>query len=330
LSIAAGVLAALALGEAAVRQVYWHPLVADPVLGAVPAPGETQRFALEGDGRSRWTVLGVRRAAPPDRSRPSLLAVGDSFTEALMIDDADVYTERLETLLGARGIDLPVLNVGKSGFSAADYVALADEYRRRFDVLWTVVQLMPQDVADEAFDPATTHFRVEADGRISLVAMPLTAPNPLLLRVRRHLALLDYGVRRLKEMAAAARAEPPLFFGAQARPPAPPQAKPDPPVEEVLEALGRAYDGRLTLLLLAPYLEPPSPVERRIVAACRNWGWSCVQLRDRFPEFEAQHEAPFGFANSQWGRGHLNAAGHRAAAELLADEIARLRARDLL
>jgi lysophospholipase L1-like esterase len=71
-------------------------------------------------------------------------------------------------------------------------------------------------------------------------------------------------------------------------------------------------------------------VEQRIVAACRSWRWSCVQLRDRFPEFEARHEAPYGFPNLQWGRGHLNVAGHRAVAELLADEIARLRARDLL
>ena len=105
LLVAGGVLGALLLLEAVVRQIYWHPAVIDPVLGAVPAPGETHRYATEGDGRSHWSAPGVRRPTPPDPQRASILVFGDSFTEALMIDDADVYTQRLEEGLAALGLE---------------------------------------------------------------------------------------------------------------------------------------------------------------------------------------------------------------------------------
>jgi lysophospholipase L1-like esterase len=307
-------------------------VVYDPVLGAVAAPGETLRYAIEGDGSSRWSAPGVRHPAPPDPGRPSIVALGDSFTEALMIDDADVYTQRLEESLAARGIDFPVLNLGASGFSAADYVALADEYRRRFAVTWAVVQLRPNDVAGDAFIPSKTHFRRTPAGDLEVVRSAPAPLSPLLAPLRRRSTLLNYGIVRLKEFAAAAEREPPLFRAASSRPRVAPAPR-DYPVEDVLRALGDAWDGRLTLLLLPGFETDrpgPSPGEVRILASCAEWRWSCVSLRERFGAFAARHESPYGFANSTWGRGHMNAAGHHAAAEILTAELARLRALDLL
>ena len=99
-------------------------------------------------------------------------------------------------------------------------------------------------------------------------------------------------------------------------------------MDEELAVLARAFEGRLTLLLLPPLAR--SPVEARILERCAASGWSCVSLRERFDEFAARYESPYGFANSAWGQGHMNAAGHHAAAEILTTELARLRALDLL
>jgi hypothetical protein len=322
----AGMLLALALGEAVVRQVYWRPTVFDPELGVVPAPGSTQRFAIEGVGTSRWTVRGIRRAEPPDPERPSILAVGDSFTEALMIDDADVFTHRLERQLAARGLAMPVLNVGASGFSAADYVALAGAYAARFDVRWTVIQILPNDLADDAWNPIKTHFVRAPDGTLELDRKRPVARRRLFDDALKRSALAVYANYRLRVFAEGAAKEPPPFRAPVRRPPKP---TPDYPVEEVFDRVVAAYGGRLTFLVLSD-IGPPGPVESRITARCRATGTSCVALRDVLPAFEARHESPYGFANSTWGKGHLNAAGHHAAADLLTDELLRLHALDLL
>jgi len=129
LRIPVGIALALVLAELVVRQTYWCPLVQDPAFGAIVEPGATVRWTTEGDARSRWTERGIRRESlPPLGSRP-ILAVGDSFTEGLMVDDDVIYTTRLERALGGERPEVLMLSAGHAGASLADYVALAPDYR---------------------------------------------------------------------------------------------------------------------------------------------------------------------------------------------------------
>ena len=330
-------LAAVAV-ELVVRQTSFKPWASDPDFGYVFAPGATVRSAVEGAGTSHWTVHGIRRPAPPPSDRPAILTLGDSFTEALMVDDDEVYSQRLETLLAADGSPFVVLNLGRSGTTAADYLALAGRYRALFSPRWTVIQLKDDDVADAAWASGgqarlwrdaqgqlTASFDLKRRGTIGGIAQRLSA----------WITLPAYGVVRLREFMSAYQKEAPLFRATAATAPPGPADADEYPIEETLERLREAYDGRVTFLYLADY-DPKSPsdpataTERRLMNVCHARGWSCVNLRESFLDFSRRHEAPYGFPNTTWNNGHLNAEGHRAAADLLHQEMKRLSARDLL
>jgi len=60
-----------------------------------------------------------------------ILALGDSFVEAFMVDDAHTVTARLEADLGARGCQAEVINGGTVGYSTdQEYLFFRDEGRK--------------------------------------------------------------------------------------------------------------------------------------------------------------------------------------------------------
>jgi len=335
-----GLVMALATTEEVVRQVYWRPLVSDPVFSTIVPPGTTVRWRTEGDGTSRWTVNGIRRPSPPSLEKRPYLVLGDSFTEAFMVDDADVFTQRLEGMLAKGPAASPVLNLGRSGASVADYIAFAPRYRARFSPRWTIVQLRDDDLAADAWTPSKPHFIRAANGelRVSLEFAPRSRFSSLLQPLRRYSTLANYGLIRLQEFALASAAEPPLFQAANA-----PSVATDPlpdatlryPILAELELLHDSYDGRITFLMLPEFdlaapSEPTSETERLWLRTCAARQWSCVSLREVYPAFAAHFRSPFGFSNTAWNQGHMNAAGHHAAARLLEAEMLRLAARGLL
>ena len=329
-AVALGVALALGCLELGMRQVYWLRSGRDADFGAIPRPGNPVRWWREGHGISHWTEHGIRgRALPATGSRP-ILAVGDSFTEAFNVDDNDVFTQRLEALLADAGIAVPVLNAGRSGLSPADYVANAQRQRELFAPRWTVVQLRAPDLETEGFDTSKTHFRRAGGGALEVVQIqpPLSRFYPWLLPFRSSSTLVNYGIVRGREFLAATNDEPPLFrAGSATRRSARPAREPQ-PVAEILELLARSWQNRVTLLFLPDFdLRAPrlvdSESERIFSEQCVQHGWSCVNLRDAFPTFALRFESPYGFPNSGWNQGHMNAAGHAATALLLRDEVAR-------
>ncbi len=329
----AGVLLALLAFEGVARHVSWFVYEIHPRLGSVLAPGRTAVYCREGCGSSHRIADGIRRAAPLDPARPVLLVLGDSFTEALMIDDDRVFTQVLEARLATAGAPLQVANAGRSGGSPADYVALAPFYRERLAPRWTVIQLRAPDLEGDAFDASKTHFAEDADGRLAVVevARPPSRFNRALAPLRSHSALVSFGSVRMKEFASAAADEAPLFRATRRRAPPPPR---DWPVSAQLEAMAEAFAGRVTFLFLPDYdARDPAHVdaiERTVSDLCAARGWSCASLRDAFPDFAATRTSPYGFPNSAFNSGHMNEAGHAAAAAVLETELRRVLARDLL
>lgn len=331
-----GVLAALALFEALIRFVYWLPYTQDPALGSVIRGGSVARYCREGCASTTWVQDGVRRAAPVDPTLPSLLVLGDSFTESLMIADDEVYSGVLERRLEEAGLRVQVLNAGRSGASPADYVAFAPVYAERLRPTWTIVQLRAGDLEIDSWTPEKTHFRRTEGGGIEavIVKRPPSPVNALLAPLRERSALAAFATVRAREFASAAAAEPPMFRGAShaRRDPAPAQ---DYPIEAELDLLASAYGGRVTFLFVPDY-DPVDPArtetatERRFAAWCSTRDASCTNLRSRFAAFAARFASPYGFPNSHFNWGHMNEAGQAASAALLFEEIQRLESRDLL
>jgi hypothetical protein len=333
--LAAGALLAVLSFELVLRQIYWMPTTHHPRFGLVPVDGAVVRYCREGCGTSRWSADGLRRASAPDPDRAAILVLGDSFTESMMTDDRRVFPQLAESQLAERGARWQLLNVGRSGAAPPGYVALAPLYAELYGARWTVIQLRSPDLESDAWDPARTHFARAEGGALLAVEVP---PRPsrvsqAVAPLRRGSALLNLGLLRMREFAEAARAEPPLFRSQLAAPAADAPAW-SYPVEAEVEALAAAYAGRVTFLFL-PHFDARNPdrrdeTEARFTATCASRALRCVNLRERFPAFRDRHASPYGFANSQFNSGHMNDAGHAAAAELLRDEILELTALDLL
>jgi len=345
LRIFAGLVLALVAAELLVRHVYFVQYDYDPTFGSVIRGGTTATYAREGVGTSRWSEHGLRRAIRPDPSKPAILAVGDSYTEALGVDDDKVFTHVLEAALRVQ-----VLNAGRAGASIADYIALAPTYQAMFKPAWTIVQLREKDLTTDAWDKSKraegwAYFEGGTDGKLSVVA---AKPEPrgklwhALDPLRRHFALYMFSVIRYREFKAAAQQEPPLFHAGDANKAVeangnailPQNEARKYPIAEEFEMLEAAYQGRVTILYLPDY-DPHAPtkvgslVEETLDKLCRERSWSCVNLRATYADFAAQHRSPFGFSNTAYNFGHMNSDGHAAAAALLARELGG-RLRDLL
>jgi lysophospholipase L1-like esterase len=315
-----GTALALAAFEPIARIYYHYPGTFEPGVGPVPAAGQKVRWCLEGCAQSTWQAHGVRRTRPVDPHLPVVLAVGDSHTEALHVGDDEVFTARLERALGD---GTQVVNVGRSGESAADYVGLAGRNRELFAPRWTLVILKDKDFEGVGGGP---YRFVRAGEELAVAPNPLPAASTRFDAVRRYVALYSFIGYRLHQLGESTRSEPPLFFaGAPIKPP--PLRRPVGSAREILAALDRAYDGRVTFVYLS-HPEPAhleaAPTEREFDGACAELAASCVNPRTAFQALVDAGTPPYGFANSTPNSGHLNPAGHAALAAELAKELSHL------
>jgi lysophospholipase L1-like esterase len=332
-SLLAGVAMALFMTELVIRQVYRVQKDIDPVFGFLVRPGTAVRWQREGNGTSHWTNLGVRRRALPDLSRGSILALGDSFTEGWMVNDDEVFTEILEQR--TRDVTkLPVLNAGRSTTSVADYIAFSGWYQENLRPRWTIVQVRDDDLTSDAWDPSKPHFTWQGALHVAVPRPPHRGSSwKALWPWRQRISLFGYGVVRISEFKDAIAKEPPMFRAAYGpRSPSPP----DPqtlvasfPIAASLEMLRTAYGGRLTILYLPEFdprdpTRPTSKLEGVLQSWCSQRAVSCVNLRTKYEELWRRGRSPYGFSNTAFNVGHLNADGHRAAAELLAPVVHRL------
>jgi len=350
------IMAALSM-EAVVRSTYSMPLVYEPDFGLVVRPGLV-RWGREGHATSHWTRFGLRGRAAPDLSGEAILVLGNSVTEALQVDDEEVFTTLVERLLREAGVNRRVLNAGRSGVSAAEFAAFAERNLRVFRPRWTVVEIMPEDLGPYSWSGDRSHFSLDAGGHLTVNPRPLAEPrHPFLSAVANESMLVVYGAYRIQEFRQAFAEQPPLFLAASSPPPeknrrGPATETPEPsasmfvactdpntgvidcPIEAELDAVREAYQGRVSFLVI-PKLNPrfpgfKEPLEMRIDAHCSRTGMSCVNIREGYAELASRGLSPFGFSNTGFNQGHMNRDGHRLTARLLSRELERLIADGLL
>lgn len=333
-----GAVLALVAAELSVRRIYTLSVVYEPGIGYVNAPGHV-RWGIEGIATSTWTTHGVRVTPGTDVVGPthggvSVLVLGDSFTEGLMVDDHEVFPAVAQAVLLEQGVNIALINAGRSTMSAADYVALAPRYKELFRPTWTVVELRSTDLADDAWAEGRTRFEREPDGHLlahAIIPPPRIGSSGALFKLRQESMLLGYSFVRLGRSQIAAQAEPPLFQASRKPTPAP--RPPIPSIEEELDLLFGAWSNQLTLLFLEPAeqflpavdAEARNVVLERVRRYCEHRRASCVFTTEAFAVLRAQGREPCGFSNTYVGTGHLNARGHAAAGRLLANEIMRIR-----
>jgi hypothetical protein len=333
LALALGGAMALLVLEGVSRWYFNYRSVHDPVLGSVVEPGHTFRSRVEGNGIAHYDAGGARRAASlGPRAGIQVLCVGDSFTEAFQVSDDEVYTTLVERALDAGGVPAAVLNLGRSSLSVADYVANAPAHRNAARPDWTVVQVTDRDFYEETWQTSKTHFRQACPNcPVEVVRVPPVPDNGarrFVRWLRNQSALVGFCIYRWQERTVATRpyrqpaAPDPRAFAVPATPVV--------PVKEELRLLAEAYNGRLTLLLLGRF-DPRDPgrdtVDEEVLKrAARELGISLACTKDEYVTLAEKGLAPYGFSNTLPNSGHMNAAGHAAAARALARELLRLHA----
>ena len=170
----------------------------DPVLGWRKTPGarvvyDRREYHVE----YRVNRHGLRGPDRPYEKPPGMarvLALGDSFVEAFMVDDAHTITARLEAHLGARGCRAEVIDGGTVGYSTdQEYLFYRDEGRKyapdvvvlfvyHNDVPYLVVDhylVYPKPVLDfSTRPPAVSNAPVPSYDPASALVVPPSPPPP--------------------------------------------------------------------------------------------------------------------------------------------------------
>jgi hypothetical protein len=207
------------------RNVYTEP---DPLLGWRKIPGAEARYDRR-DFQTRYRVnsRGLRGPEFAHERSPGVarvLALGDSFVEAFMVDDASTVTARLQAELAQRGCRAEVVNGGTVGYSTdQEFLFYREEgrrYRADLVVLFVYHNDIPYLVQEEygpypkprlAFEdagPRVTNFplpRYEPPQRATPVAQP-KPPSVLLEFVKDHLERVS--ARQYNRLAALGLWEP--------------------------------------------------------------------------------------------------------------------------
>lgn len=108
---------------------------ADPELGQALRPGADVVFStLEYRSRVRVNSLGLRGPEPEPGGR-RILALGDSFTMAAQVEEAESWPAQLQAALAERsGQQVQVFNAGVDGYGSFQELAVLRRLGRRLDV----------------------------------------------------------------------------------------------------------------------------------------------------------------------------------------------------
>lgn len=166
--------------------------IEDPTLGYVPRPNYSANgVSFDADGFRRTAVA-------PDRG--TILAVGDSFTFGEEVDDEQTWPAHLQRLLGRR-----VLNAGVSGYGLDQIVLRAERIAGNKHPSAIVVSFIADDVLRtemrRRWSAEKPYFDIE-DGALVLRGVPVERPDPrsglgLLERTVGYSFLIHFTMRRL-------------------------------------------------------------------------------------------------------------------------------------
>ncbi len=347
--------------ELVIRQFWTHARLWEPGYVKTAAPHSTTVWRIEGNGVSHHLDRGVRAGFL--EGAPKILVLGDSFTEALDVNDDEVFSYIAQQRLNdsGNGNDVGgtprfgVVNAGVLGRSVADYIGFQGRHEGLYHPVWTVLTMHDDDLAEDSVRAGQTNLQRDADGTLAVHFDEARSVGALRDRLWNAPSIAArFSFYRLHRFAEAAAREPPLFRAASAEDPHPepwggatdplvrrachfayPTVDPRTfPVEEELDLLAKSYSGRFTVLLL-PYVgfiegrEPvicQTEIRTRVFAHCKKMHYSCVEPADEFLRLAREGKSPVGFPNTRFNFGHMNRDGHLAVGTALASHLKTLHA----
>jgi len=126
-------------------------------------PGSESRQCIEGFSVCHWSQHGIRGNVIVTNGPRPVMVIGDSFVEAVQVDDDELLSQRLEANLRSHSLSNVVLSLGFSGGATADYVRCAAKYREWFDPAWTVIVLGSEDFYEAMEFNRKAFFEIRKD-----------------------------------------------------------------------------------------------------------------------------------------------------------------------
>jgi len=298
--------------------------VAAPLMAKAPittdgphAPIHEVRQLSEGSATSHFTLAGARLTGNPFLTSGRVgLIFGDSFVEALQVEDSQTMGSVMERYARGRHDSLNVRQYGWSGGSPSDYVLDAEDALRMWHPAWVVVFVTSNDFQPHTAPGKYTRVVVERDGSARIVPTP---PQQSVLRARarsvlRRSSLLYLLNVRLNLVLAHSNPDS-LGLGK-----APDIVRPS------VQLLRNAFGDRLAIVY-KPYV--PSfgsaslePEETALLETCQATGVRCMSLREALlRERTAGTIMINGFGNTGLEEGHMNAAVHQVAGVAILDQL---------
>jgi len=310
----------------------------DPEIGYRYRPGSDLFQTKEGFNRLHFNGLGLNDVeVGPKGDRCRVLVVGDSYTAALQVPQAENFTsvaERLEPRLD-------VINAGRDGLFLGDLHKVASRFAAPLSVDLVVYEISQRAIeadirlADFSIvsDPrdgtiVDALMRVEEKESLKELFEPLLRNSALATRLA---AQLQPSVAQAMQQAAGMREAMHGMRGDVLAAPEPVIRHSD---EDVLTFVFRrmaavAPTGILYInalqyrpdrtAIVAPTSAQAEIVARRAaaLAGVRFYSTGAALVK----AFEQSGQPPYGFTNALLPGGHLNVRGHRAVGQVLVDVV---------
>jgi hypothetical protein len=313
-------------------------LVSYPELQTVGYPeGSELVWRSEGNGKSRSGVWGG--AAVPDirtHLEPKIILWGDSFVEALQVDDDKKTAQQTTRLLSEKGrTNLLAVGAGVAGQSAADYLLRIPVYEKQIGPVIAHVVVVGQ-MEDLFPDQASARFsKFVSKPELSIIpAAPRNPSQAKQLIYRWGVKLHANGLLSvLRNSADGFNLRFKMGPVAKHRK----EAQTTPSTSELDEwfrflacRFRQATDKPLVLVYAptVPRLEgncwsledSDAETAARMETVFSENGWIVINMQKQFVrQSNTTGLSPRGFSNTRPGSGHLNEKGHRLVAETLAE-----------
>lgn len=288
------------------------------------APHQPVVQSSEGWSRSTTNELGhldepMPTPLPPD----GILVIGDSYTEARQVRRDDRYTERLGAQLHRR-----VYNVGHTGWSPLNALALLRAERATFAPKAVVVQISGNDLAD-IVAKRRPHVVERADHTGYDIALPPREKGGLGAKITQarlmasHSALAGNIIVSALTLLHGGKDDEGGKAETSCAAPAPLAVAALP---WLFESLDKAAGGPDLVLLYLPQLDYHAGCVDRCAASRELYRRTAEQAHIPFvdptpamcSEFARTRQPLNGFWNTVPGSGHFNARGHAVIADALA------------
>jgi hypothetical protein len=313
-------------------------------LGVVPVDNAVSVWGVEGYGVTRFLANG--EISTPYDSGLSVVVLGDSYTEALQVNDDQKYVSVAENILHERGQEVNLHNLGASGRCIADYVYIAPFIQRTYAPEIIVLQVTETDFTESLDISRQNYFSVNG-ASIELVRNPnyyvfdLGLRNmlystglgslanykltPVIKEQRLRLAMAAAGREQAKKASAAGVDNVPASENLNSN------ELNSAVIGMQVNSLKEAYPGVKLVFFLIPSI--PAIHEDNLILGDEKddalaetlGGFSDLPVlfpKDEFIDlYTVDGKLPRGFFNTLPGSGHLNADGNFAAGVALADYL---------